>query len=305
MLKRLLFLSCGFLLMTSNAFAQIEVVNFDSPMFGVGEFTSPATSYTVSNFDAGVDTKLVVSFAMEVTSPNFSVTFGGAQLTEIETSSDASGSSHTGIFFLDGANGVGNIVVNTGSPTNANGAGIFIQALSGAEPGFETSGTLGNGQAVFGDLTGTLTGISQDAHITSMFIDQNRDFADQTVTGLTEVSTFGGARLDQIGSAIAQAANGTGTGGDITVTFNDLGAEDSAFNNRSNASYASFAVEAGPVGIIGDVNTDGIVNFLDIAPFIGVLSMVDVFQFEADTNQDGLVNFLDISPFIVLLTDAG
>ncbi len=304
MLKRLLFLSCGFLLMTSNAFAQIEVVNFDSPMFGVGEFTSPATSYTVSNFDAGMDTKLVVSFAMEVTSPNFSVTFGGAQLTEIETSSDASGGSHSGIFFLDSANGVRNIVVNTGSG-EANGAGVFIQALSGAETGFETSGTLGNGQAVFGDLTGTLTGISRDAHITSMFIDQNRDFADQTVTGLTEVSVFGGGELDQIGSAIAQAANGTGTGGDITVTFNDLGDEDSAFNNRSNASYASFAVEGGPLVLIGDVNTDDIVNFLDIAPFIGVLSMPGAFQPEADINQDGVVNFLDIAPFIGALANAG
>ena len=297
MLKRLLFLSCGFLLMTSNAFAQIEVV--EDASFAVGGFFIPATSYTASNFDAGINTKLVVSFAMEVTSPNFSVTFGGAQLTEIETSSDASGGSHTGIFFLDGANGVRNIVVNTGSG-EANGAGVFIQALSGAETGFETSGTLGNGQAVFGDLTGTLTGISRDAHITSMFIDQNRDFADQTVTGLTEVSVFGGGELDQIGSAIAQAANGTGTGGDITVTFNDLGPATES-QSRSNASYASFAVEAGTVGIIGDVNTDGIVNFLDIAPFIGVLSMIDVFQFEADTNQDGLVNFLDIAPFIGVL----
>ena len=298
MLKRLLFLSCGFLLMTSNAFAQIEVVSFDSPQFGVGANTSRATSY-VQNFDAGVDTKLVVSFAMEVTSPNFSVTFGGAQLTEIVTSSDASGGSHTGIFFLDGANGVGDIVVNTGSG-EANGAGMYIQTLSGAETGFETSGTLGNGQAVSGDLTGTLTGISQDAHITSMFIDQNVDFLDQTVTGLTEVSVFAGGRRDQIGSAVAQAANGTGTGGDITVTFNDLGPA-TEFQSRSNASYASFAVEAGTVGIIGDVNTDGIVNFLDIAPFIGVLSMIDVFQFEADTNQDGLVNFLDIAPFIGVL----
>ena len=237
---------------------------------------------------------------MEVTSPNFSVTFGGAQLTEIETSSDVSGGSHTGIFFLDGANGVRNIVVNTGGG-QANGAGIFIQALSGAEPGFETSGTLGNGQAVSGDLTGTLTGISRDAHITSMFIDQDQPFLDQTVTGLTEVSVFGGGFLDQIGSAVAQAANGTGTGGDITVTFNDLGGKDPDEFNRANASYASFTIEGGPLGIIGDVNTDGIVNFFDIAPFIGVLSMPNVFQFEADINRDGVINFFDIAPFIGIL----
>ena len=52
---------------------------------------------------------------------------------------------------------------------------------------------------------------------------------------------------------------------------------------------------------LGDVNQDGIVNFLDISPFILVLSMPSQFQFEADTNQDGVVSFLDISPFIVLL----
>ena len=211
-----------------------------------------------------------------------------------------SGGSHTGIFFLDGANGVRDIVVNTGSG-QANGAGIFIQALSGAETGFETSGTLGNGQAVFGDLTGTLTGISRDAHITSMFIDQDQPFLDQTVTGLTEVSVFGGGFLDQIGSAVAQAANGTGTGGDITVTFNDLGGKDPDEFNRANASYASFTIEGGPLGIIGDVNTDGIVNFFDIAPFIGVLSMPNVFQFEADINRDGVINFFDIAPFIGIL----
>ena len=98
MLKKLLFLTCGFLLMTSTAFPQIEVLDDRSPNFGVGGNTVAQNSYTVSDVDAFTNTKLVVSFAMEVTSPNFSVTFGGAQLTEIETSSDASGGSHSGIF---------------------------------------------------------------------------------------------------------------------------------------------------------------------------------------------------------------
>ena len=54
------------------------------------------------------------------------------------------------------------------------------------------------------------------------------------------------------------------------------------------------------VFLIGDVNRDGVVNFLDISPFIGVLSSTE-YQFEADINQDNVVNFLDISPFIGLL----
>ena len=56
--------------------------------------------------------------------------------------------------------------------------------------------------------------------------------------------------------------------------------------------------------LLGDVNRDGIVNFLDIAPFIGVLTASED-QAEADTNQDGVVNFLDIAPFIGILTGAG
>ena len=54
----------------------------------------------------------------------------------------------------------------------------------------------------------------------------------------------------------------------------------------------------------GDVNLDGMVNFLDIAPFILRLSDMEN-QAEADLNEDGVVNFLDISPFIQALTNGG
>ena len=52
--------------------------------------------------------------------------------------------------------------------------------------------------------------------------------------------------------------------------------------------------------LLGDVNRNGTVNFLDIAPFISVLSSGE-YQFEADCDQSGAVTFLDISPFIALL----
>ena len=47
----------------------------------------------------------------------------------------------------------------------------------------------------------------------------------------------------------------------------------------------------------GDINMDGVVNFQDIAPFIGLLS-TDTYLEAADCNFDGVVNFLDIAPFI-------
>ena len=61
------------------------------------------------------------------------------------------------------------------------------------------------------------------------------------------------------------------------------------------------AFEFGSGVLLGDVNLDGVVNFLDISPFIGVLS-ANAFQVEADINLDGDANFLDISPFIVVLS---
>ena len=56
--------------------------------------------------------------------------------------------------------------------------------------------------------------------------------------------------------------------------------------------------------LLGDVNRDEVVNFLDISPFIALLSQGAV-QVEADINGDGNVTFLDISPFIQLLSGGG
>ena len=52
--------------------------------------------------------------------------------------------------------------------------------------------------------------------------------------------------------------------------------------------------------LTGDVNLDGGINFLDITPFISILSGGG-FQAEADCNSDGVVDFLDIQPFIDIL----
>lgn len=51
---------------------------------------------------------------------------------------------------------------------------------------------------------------------------------------------------------------------------------------------------------LGDVSRDGSVDFLDISPFIQLLSSGE-YQLEADTNPDTQVNFLDIGPFIQAL----
>ena len=53
--------------------------------------------------------------------------------------------------------------------------------------------------------------------------------------------------------------------------------------------------------LFGDVNEDGVVNLLDVAPFIDAFFM-GTFTPSADTNFDGKLDLLDITPFIDILT---
>ena len=85
----------------------------------------------------------------------------------------------------------------------------------------------------------------------------------------------------------------------------DLTVESPGFGQAHITAYQIRDLTAQPDDVLlGDVNLDGVVNFLDISPFIGVLSNQGT-QAEADLNQDGAVNFLDISPFILALSAGG
>ena len=53
--------------------------------------------------------------------------------------------------------------------------------------------------------------------------------------------------------------------------------------------------------LLGDVNQDGFINLLDVAPFVTLLSNGG-FQLEADINQDGVVNLLDVNLFVDLIS---
>ena len=52
--------------------------------------------------------------------------------------------------------------------------------------------------------------------------------------------------------------------------------------------------------MLGDVNCDGLVNLLDVDPFVDLISTGE-FSDKADINMDGVVNLLDVTPFIALL----
>ena len=54
--------------------------------------------------------------------------------------------------------------------------------------------------------------------------------------------------------------------------------------------------------ILGDTNADGLINLLDVQPFVEAISD-GTFLPAADINQDGAVNLLDVGPFVELLSN--
>ena len=90
---------------------------------------------------------------------------------------------------------------------------------------------------------------------------------------------------------------------ELSLNHAGSGIADSAGNAMATDALDQFMIDFGgdTTFLPGDLNQDGVVNFLDISPFISILSNGG-FLDEADTNGDGAVDFLDISSFIAALT---
>ncbi len=78
------------------------------------------------------------------------------------------------------------------------------------------------------------------------------------------------------------------------------------FGSEQNVSLIEICPMGGCKGgggctfAIGDVNGDGNIDILDVAPFVAAIT--GDFVCEADINEDGVVDILDVAPFVALLT---
>ncbi len=71
--------------------------------------------------------------------------------------------------------------------------------------------------------------------------------------------------------------------------------------NSMQLGEMTFTGEVGDSGMLGDVNCDGVVDLLDVAPFVDLV-INGGFSTKADINMDGVVSLLDVAPFVDILT---
>lgn len=203
--------------------------------------------------------------------------------------SDSGFSSSPDLSTLDGTNG---FVINGIDPGDRSGSSIrgagdvngdgFDDLFIGA-PDADFSSGIGGGESYV--VFGKNGGFSPSLELS-------------TLDGTNGFSLDGGQGYDAHSLSKAGDINGDG--------FDDLliGTYQLYFNGygccHEGRSYVVFGGPSEPELLLGDVNQDGVVNFLDIAPFISLLSSGGILE-EADFNDNGMVDFLDIGPFIDVL----
>ena len=214
------------------------------------------------------------------------------------------------------------LLSHTGTTTIFEG-GLFIDASHagggdytvlggtlGGEGSIDSGLTVHNGGTVEpGNTTGTFTAASADfqsGSVLNIDIASLQDF-DQLILNQT-VTIDSGAILNinllngfapRVGDEfkILDFGSAAGLFGTISTSSSDIQWDLNRLQNEGIIRVVSVDSSF----VLGDCNLDGSANFLDISPFVSILTTSSYLE-EADINRDGAVNFLDIGLFISILT---
>ncbi len=150
-----------------------------------------------------------------------------------------------------------------------------------------------------GVITATVDNGIPQIMVTSFFggnFSQEYFFEDGSSETLNDPMTANGVLLNNSFQTFTQPIIGNGS--ILTIEFlltGNGGDEEVAYDNI--VVRGDFTDK----GIVGDVNCDGVVDLLDIEPFVQAITN-NVFDFKADINGDGEDNLLDVAGLVQLLT---
>ena len=270
----------------------------------IADFTAPGTngdSRTVETISvAGTGADAGITFDIDVTA--VIPAGGGANGGDVALLNGGFGSTvENGGGFVNVINGVPEVLRFTISNVQGLAAGQTLQLANllsqngnsqNPNQGPESGAGGGNG---FGGTFG-----HQDADSVTLTSDSGAsvqiDQSDSGDLGAILLANDNGEAADT-GNTFAHSAGGL----DFT-DFIDLQLTDLMANEAIVIQGMEFSVfPSDSMGMLGDVDRNGVVDFFDIAPFIDLLSN-QTFQFEADIDGNMVVDFFDIAPFIAILS---
>ena len=192
--------------------------------------------------------------------------------------------------------------------------GVARVELTGSAASFSTTdlfvgvndGFGGDPPFVIGDPTGdaTLSFVADGAGVTPILASGNVYLNDGSVLGSgnleLDLSALGPGPIEdilliEVGGTLEGTFTGLPEGSDVgsgrTITY--------AFGDGNDIGLLA---AGGTCDFdIGDVNMDGFVDLLDVAPFVAAITG-GKYVCEADVNQDGVNDLLDVAPFVDLLS---
>jgi len=177
-----------------------------------------------------------------------------------------------------------------GGATTVNGS--LAPGASAGELTFSTDVTLDAAASLDIEIGGTTAGTEHDVLDVVGTLDLGS--ATLNVTLIDAYSPAGGETFDIL------------DWGTLSNTFGtvNLPTLDSGLSWDDSALYTDGTLSVSSAVMLGDVNGDGVVDGLDIQPFVDLLTGGG-YQAEADINSDAVVDGLDIQPFVDIITGAG
>ena len=207
---------------------------------------------------------------------------GGLQL-EFATVDDAT---------VEGANGVNNDVIK-------------VQLASPSRIGYLKFDVEGIFDAEVADASLALT-VAQDpgSGTLQLFEGMSNDWAEETINSANAPET--GTLLQQLdmtyslGQVVEFDVSQTITNdGVYTFVLRHAGGNDVWFSSKEGNATPQLLINLNEV-LLGDINCDGVVDLLDVQPFIAVLSNGE-YSVKADFDSDGAITLLDVGPFVEVL----